>query len=138
MSNNGTAERRDDARRLASLAARAADDKGARDIVILEVGDVLILPDEFVVTAGANERQVKAIVDEVEHQVGGAGLGKPDRIEGLQERQWVLMDYGDVVVHVFQQATRDYYELERLWGDVTRVDWNPATMTALEPVSPTG
>ena len=117
------AQVRSDARALAALAARAADDKGAQDIVILEVGDVLVLPDEFVVTAGANDRQVKAIVEEVERQVGDAGLGKPQRVEGLQERQWVLLDYGDVVVHVFQEEARAYYELERLWGDVARVDW---------------
>lgn len=115
---------------MASLAAQAADGKGAKDIVILEVGDVLVLPDEFVVAAGANDRQVKAIVDEVEHQVGDAGMGKPERIEGLQERKWVLMDYGDVVVHVFQQAVRDYYELERLWSDVVRVPWSGGVAAA--------
>lgn len=134
--SEGTAERRD-ARRLALLAARAADGKGARDVVILEVGDVLVLPDEFVVTAGANERQVKAIVEEVEHQVGDAGLGRPERIEGLQDRQWVLMDYGDVVVHVFQQEARDFYELERLWRDVNQVDWNGAASERESVSSPT-
>lgn len=122
----GHAAGRDDARRLAAFAARAADDKGAQDIVILEVGDVLVLPDEFVVMAGANDRQVKAIVDEVERQVGAAGLGRPERVEGLEDRQWVLIDYGDVVVHVFREEARAYYELERLWGDVTRVEWATA------------
>lgn len=111
------------ARQLARIAARSADQKGARDVVILEVGDVLVLPDEFVVTAGANDRQVKAIVDEVERGVADAGLGRPVRVEGLQDRQWVVLDYGDVIVHVFLQEMRDYYELERLWGDVTRVSW---------------
>jgi ribosome-associated protein len=105
------------------LAARAADEKGAQDVVILEVGEVLVLPDEFVVSAGANERQVKAIVEEVERQIAEAGLGKPERVEGLQDRQWVLIDYGDVVVHVFRSDMRDYYELERLWGDVRQVEW---------------
>lgn len=118
------------ARNLARVAARAADQKGARDVVILEVGDVLVLPDEFVVTAGANDRQVKAIVDEVERGVADAGLGRPVRVEGLQDRRWVVLDYGDVVVHVFLQEMRDYYELERLWGDVTRVPWGT------EPVRP--
>lgn len=117
-----TGERKD-ARRLAIVAARAADDKGARDVVIMEVGDVLVLADHFVVASGANDRQVKAIVDEVEGRVAGAGLGKPLRVEGLDGRRWVLLDYGDVVVHVFLQEVRDYYELERLWGDVPRVDW---------------
>lgn len=111
------------------MAARAADDKGAKDVVILEVGDVLVLPDEFVVTAGANDRQVKAIVEEVERSVADAGLGRPLRMEGFEDRRWVLIDYGDVVVHVFQQETRDYYDLERLWGDVARIDWDRAPLT---------
>jgi ribosome-associated protein len=109
------------------VAARAADAKGADDVVILEVGDVLVVADEFVVASAANDRQVRAIVDEVERQVaespGLTGNTKPIRIEGRDERRWVLMDYGDVVVHVFLQEVRDYYELERLWADVPRVEW---------------
>jgi ribosome-associated protein len=109
------------------VAARAADEKGATDVTILEVGDVLVVADEFVVASAANDRLVRAIVDEVERQVGEAadlrGNTKPLRIEGRDERRWVLMDYGDVVVHVFLQEVRDYYELERLWADVPRVEW---------------
>ncbi len=108
---------------MATVAARAADDKGAEDVVILEVGDVLVVADEFVVASAANDRQVKAIVDEVERRVAEAGLSKPLRIEGRDERRWVLLDYGDVIVHVFLQEARDFYELERLWGDVPRVEW---------------
>lgn len=78
----------------------------------------------FVITSGANDRQVKAIADEVEQQLWDAGGPKPKRIEGLADRQWVLMDYGDVVVHVFQQEQREFYDLERLWADVPRVDWS--------------
>lgn len=120
-------QEREGARRLAIAAARAADEKGANDVVILEVGDVLVVADEFVVASAANDRQVRAIVDEIERQVGEAddlaGNTKPLRIEGRSERRWVLMDYGDVVVHVFLQEVRDYYELERLWADVARVEW---------------
>jgi ribosome-associated protein len=105
------------------VAARAADDKGAQDVVVLEVGDVLVVADEFVVASAANDRQVKAIVDEVERRVAEAGLSKPLRIEGRDERRWVLLDYGDVIVHVFLQEAREFYELERLWGDVPRVEW---------------
>ena len=109
------------------VAARAADEKGASDVVILEVGEVLVVADEFVVASAANDRQVRAIVDEIERQVGESteikGNTKPLRMEGRDERRWVLMDYGDVVVHVFLQEVRDYYELERLWGDVPRVEW---------------
>jgi ribosome-associated protein len=91
--------------------------------VILEVGDVLVVADEFVIVSGGNDRLVKALVDEVESVVTEAGHGSPLRVEGLDDRHWVLMDYGDVVVHVFLQETRDYYELERLWSDVPRVEW---------------
>jgi ribosome-associated protein len=91
--------------------------------VVLEVGDVLVVADEFVVVSASNDRQVKAIVDEVERAVDEAGHGRPLRVEGLDDRQWVLMDYGDVVVHVFLAPTRRYYELERLWGDVPRIEW---------------
>jgi ribosome-associated protein len=91
--------------------------------VVLEVGDVLVVADEFVIVSASNDRQVKAIVDDVERAVGEGGYGKPLRVEGLDDRHWVLMDYGDVVVHVFLEETRAYYELERLWRDVPRVAW---------------
>ena len=109
------------------MAARAADAKGARDVVILEVADVLVVADEFVIASAPNDRLVKAVVEEVERVVAETGYRKPVRVEGLDDLHWVLMDYGDVVVHVFIQETRDYYELERLWGDVPRIDWAPAT-----------
>ena len=114
------------ARDLAAVAARAADSKGARDVVILEVGDVLVVADAFVIASAPNDRLVKAIVDEVERVVAEAGHPKPLRVEGLDDRHWVLMDYGDVVVHVFIDETRHYSELERLWADVPRVEWAPA------------
>jgi ribosome-associated protein len=103
-------------------------------VVILEVGDVLVVADEFVIASAPNDRQVKAIVDEIEREVaeipGLSGNQKPLRIEGRNERRWVLMDYGDVVIHVFLQEVRDYYELERLWADVARVEWAEAAATA--------
>jgi len=108
----------------AITAARAADSKQGQDVVVLEVADVLALCGWFVIASAANERQVKAICDEVEHQIHAAGGPKPKRIEGLQDRQWVLMDYGDVVVHVFQHHQREFYDLERLWADVPRLDWS--------------
>jgi ribosome-associated protein len=126
--HSGAAAERKDARRLAIEGARAADDKGARDVIILEVADVLVVADYFVITSGANDRQVKAIVEEIERRVADAELGKPLRAEGVNERKWVLLDYGDVVVHVFLQEIREYYQLERLWSDVPRVDWAPTTV----------
>jgi ribosome-associated protein len=104
-------------------AARAADDKLGVDTVVLAVGSVLAITEHFVITHGTNSRQVRTIADEVEQRVGAAGGPKPIRIEGLDDLSWVLMDYGDFVVHVFSEDARHFYELERLWADVPKVDW---------------
>jgi ribosome-associated protein len=114
----------DDTTRWAIEAARAADDKKGGDTVVLSVGAVLALTEHFVITHGGNSRQVRTIADEVERRLTEAGGPKPLRIEGLDDLTWVLLDYGDFVVHVFDEATRRYYELERLWADVPRVDWD--------------
>ncbi len=90
---------------------------------MLEVAEVLALCGWFVIASAANDRQVKAVCDAVEEQIAASGGPRPKRIEGLDSRQWVLMDYGDVVVHVFLQEVREFYELERLWADVPRLDW---------------
>jgi ribosome-associated protein len=113
----------DDVRRWAVIAARASDAKQGRDVLVLDVGAVLVIAEYFVITSGGNARQVRTIAEEVEKQIAEAGGPRPKRIEGLQDLRWVLMDYGDLVVHVFLQETRDFYELERLWGDVPRVSW---------------
>lgn len=89
------------------------------------MGAVLALCEWFVIASANNDRQVKAVCDEVELQLREQHGLKPTRIEGLADRQWVLMDYGDVVVHVFQQEQRAFYDLDRLWKDVPRLDWEP-------------
>ncbi|MDI6844001.1 MAG: ribosome silencing factor [Anaerosomatales bacterium] len=109
-----------EARDAALLAAAAAADKKGSDIVIVEVGPVLVITEYFVVVTGSNDRQVKAIVDEVEKRLKEAGLTVIGR-EGEQQATWVLLDFGEIVVHVFQPAERDFYRLERLWSDVPRV-----------------
>jgi ribosome-associated protein len=91
--------------------------------VVIDVGDVLAVTDLFVITSGMNPRQVKAIVDEVEKQVADAGGPRPLRVEGLDTLEWVLLDYGPFVVHVFSAEQRAYYRLERLWADRPRIDW---------------
>ena len=108
---------------LAAAAARAADGKVGRDIVVLDVGDVLAITDYFVICHGGSDRQVKAIVDEVEAQLGVAYGVKPVRVEGLDDLAWVLMDYGSFVVHVFDEESRAFYDLERLWKDSARLAW---------------
>jgi len=106
----------DEAIELAQTAAQAAADKLATDIVLIDVSDRLAITDVFVVATGANERQVEAVVDEVEEQARRAGR-KPIRREGQRDGRWVLLDYGDVVVHVQHSEERVFYALERLWKD---------------------
>jgi ribosome-associated protein len=113
----------DGTRDWAVLAARAADDKLGVDTVVVDVGDVLAVTDLFVITNGSNPRQVKAIVDEVERKIAEAGGPRPIRVEGLDTLEWVLLDYGPFVVHVFDAEQRAFYRLERLWGDRPRLDW---------------
>lgn len=108
---------------LARVAARAADEKKGDETVVLEVGEVLGIADAFVITSAGNDRLVRTIAEEVEAQVKAHGGPAPVRIEGRQDGRWVLMDYGDVIVHVFLDEARRYYDLERLWGDAPRVDW---------------
>lgn len=108
---------------LAVAAARAASDKLGTDTMVLDVGDVLAITDHFVITSGANDRQVRAIIEEVERRLGEQFDVKPVRVEGLDTLGWVLMDYGAFVVHVFDAENRDFYQLERLWKDVARLDW---------------
>jgi ribosome-associated protein len=103
-------------------AALAAVDKSGRDPVVLDVGDVLSITGWFLIVDGSGERQVKTIVDEIEQRVVDVGGPRPLRVEGLDTRQWVLMDYGDFLVHVVTRETRRYYELERLWSDVPRLE----------------
>jgi ribosome-associated protein len=104
-------------------AARAADEKLGTDTVVLEVGAVLAVTGWFVITSGANPRQVKAIAEHIEEQVAAIGGPRPRSVEGMQGREWVLLDYGDFVVHVFERSQREHYDLERLWKDVPVVPW---------------
>ena len=113
---------------VAVAAARACDDKLAKDIVVLPVGDILAVTEYFVVASASNPRQVGAIADAVLMQVREKTGRGPLRSEGVREQQWVLIDYGDVVVHVFAEETRRFYEIERLYKDVVPVDWAAAEL----------
>lgn len=114
---------------LAVHCARACDDKLATDIAVLPVGDVLAVTEYFVVASASNPRQVRAITDAVLTQVREATGRGPLRSEGVREQQWVLVDYGDVVVHVFSEETRRFYEIERLYKDVEPLDWAAAELS---------
>lgn len=117
-----------DAYERAVVAARAAAEKKGEDTVVLDVGDIIGITDAFVITTGGNVRQVRTICDEIELALKVEADVAPRAVEGLNDASWVLMDYGDLVVHVFLREARDYYDLERLWADAPRVDWErPAT-----------
>ena len=110
----------DEAVAVATVAARAAASKLAKDVNVIDVSDQLVITDCFVIASASNDRQVGAIVDEVEDQMRAAGH-KPARREGTREGRWVLLDYVDVVVHVQHQDERDFYALDRLWRDCPTV-----------------
>ena len=101
---------------LVHTAARAASEKLARDLVAFDVSEQLAITDAFLLASGTNDRQVKAIVEEIEDALREVGE-KPLRREGHREGRWVLLDYGDIVVHVQHVEEREYYALERLWRD---------------------
>jgi ribosome-associated protein len=110
----------DRARELALAAAEAASDKLADDIVAYDVSDVFVITDAFVLASAPNDRQVRAIVDEIEDRLRELGA-RPARREGEREGRWVLLDYSELVVHVQHAEERTYYALERLWKDCPRL-----------------
>lgn len=107
----------------ALVAAAAADSKLGQDTVVLAMAEALGVVDAFVVTSGSNVRQVRTLVEEIERQVKAREERSPYRVEGLRDATWVLMDYGDFVVHVFLDELRDFYDLEHLWSAAPRVRW---------------
>lgn len=106
---------------MAGVAARAAASKLASDIVVIDVSDQLFITDCFVIASAANERQVNAIVEEVEEKMRLAGY-KPARREGTREGRWILLDYVDIVVHIQHSDERNFYALDRLWRDCPLID----------------
>ncbi|MSO60310.1 MAG: ribosome silencing factor [Ilumatobacteraceae bacterium] len=119
-----TAQRNEiDSQELAIVAANAADAKQADDVIILPVGDILAITEYFVVASASNKRLVRAIADEVLGVVRATTGRSPLRSEGMSEQEWILIDYGDIVVHIFGEETRRFYEIERLYKDVVAVDW---------------
>ncbi len=113
---------------LVHAACRAASDKQALHIMAFDVSDQLAITDAFVLAAASNDRQVKAIVDAIEEKLRDLGE-KPIRREGERDGRWVLIDYGDVVVHVQHEEERQFYALERLWRDCPLIDL-PADVTS--------
>ncbi|MFC4942229.1 ribosome silencing factor [Pseudonocardia sp. GCM10023141] len=117
----------DQAVEMARVAVAAAADKLAEDITVLDVSEQLVITDLFVIASAPNERQVQAIVDEVEEKMRLHGV-KPTRREGTREGRWVLLDFVDVVVHVQHTEERGFYGLDRLWKDCPRLDFPEAVV----------
>ena len=101
---------------------RAAESKQAKDIVVLDVREVTTFADYFLVCSGANTRQIQAIAEEIQEELRGLGE-YPSSVEGYKNAEWVLVDYGDFLVHIFSQKSRAYYDLERLWRDAKHLKW---------------
>lgn len=103
------------------IITKAADSKRADDIKIIKIADLTIISDYFVIANGNSSTQTKAIADEIEFKMKEAGV-MPLRTEGYQGANWIILDYGDIVVHVFYKETREFYNLERLWNDGEEID----------------
>jgi ribosome-associated protein len=110
-----------DIEEAAQMAARAAGDKKATDIVILDLRQIASFTEYFVICTGASTRQVQAISNEVEERLRKVNK-RPLHIEGYSSAEWILLDYGDFIVHVFSSSARRFYDLERLWRDAARVE----------------
>lgn len=112
----GTGVSMDSSKKMVKLAYEALDEKKGEDIQIIEIKDISIIADYFIIANGTNSSQVDALVGSVSDKLGRNGF-EPKRIEGVRSASWILMDYGDVVVHVFSKEDRLFYNLERIWRD---------------------
>lgn len=108
-------------RELALTAAEAAFNKKAQDVIILELGDLTVIADYFVICSGESTTQVRTVAEFIEHELSRKGIAPIGR-EGVRHGHWVLLDYGDVIIHVFEKETREYYGLEKLWMDARTIE----------------
>ncbi len=112
---------KEQSKELARLAIQALEDKKAEDIAIIDISEVSVLADYFIIASGSNRNQIQAITDNVEELLGKNGTFVK-QIEGYDTANWVLMDFGDIIVHVFDRENRLFYDLERIWRDGKRMD----------------
>lgn len=106
---------------MASLTVQALEDKKAEDISIIDISEVSVLADYFIIAGGNNTSQIQALADSVEEKLGKAGYPLK-QIEGYQSANWILLDFGDIIVHVFDRENRLFYDLERIWRDGKKVN----------------
>ena len=110
-----------EAKELVRQIAASLDKHKAADIRVIGVTDITSIADYFVIAAGTSSTQVKMLADEVDYQLGEKGV-QPHRVEGYHSENWIILDYTDVIVHIFHEDTREFYDLERLWADGEKVD----------------
>ena len=110
-----------EAKELMENIVKVLDSKKAKDIRATRIGDLTILGEYFVIATGTSSTQVKMLADEVDYQLGEKGV-QPHRVEGYHSENWIILDYTDVIVHIFHEDTREFYDLERLWADGEKVD----------------
>ncbi|MFG6330818.1 MAG: ribosome silencing factor [Lachnospiraceae bacterium] len=108
-------------REMARTAVTALEEKKAKDLKVLDISDVSVLADYFIIASGSNHNQVQAMADEVEEKLGKAGF-TPRQVEGYQTANWILMDYQDIIIHIFDEENRLFYDLERIWRDGSLVE----------------
>lgn len=101
---------------IVKIACKALEDKKAVDIKVINISEVSVMADYFIIAGGENKNQIQALYDNVEHELAKSGV-MPKHIEGNQNTNWILLDYGDVIIHVFNQEDRLFYDLERIWKD---------------------
>jgi len=109
-----------------TLISQIVADKKAMDVVVLDMADASSITDYFLICSGGSQRQVQAIADAIDEQLKQAGITSLG-VEGYRQGHWILMDYGDVIVHVFSQETREFYDLERLWANAPKIDLSRET-----------
>ncbi len=125
MPREGTVSQHTHTSDFVRIAADALDDKKGTEISLLDVGDLLSITEVFLIVTGNSRPHVRTLADAVDEKLKEHGR-RPLRTEGGSDAEWVLLDYGDFVVHVFQPEPRDFYGLERLWGDAPRLAWEPS------------
>lgn len=106
---------------LAKLAYQSIDEKKGIDIKIIDISKISVIADYFIIAGGSNQRQIQTISDNIEEKLAKAGV-HPKSIEGTQKSSWILMDYTDVIIHIFNQEDRLFYDLERIWADGSTVE----------------
>ncbi|MDR4507257.1 MAG: ribosome silencing factor [Candidatus Brocadiaceae bacterium] len=117
-----------DTKKIAIECAKIADDMKAEDICILDVRGVTFIAEYFVICSGFNEKQLQSITNAIETKLRSYGL-KCKGLEGYTGARWILMDYGNIIVHLFDREMRRFYDLDLLWGDAPRLEWNPSVIS---------